>query len=202
MNLNYSEGGLVDCRVQLTDMNGTELQSVTGCGSYGGNINFSYNTGNNTKIVLHFYATLPTGEVVLDPIAYWVNIPTNSSSFKTLKGFIQQLSSITVDFGGDPLRQSFTRIVIFFFLLTIILSALNLYTGIEFSNNGLMPFVLWGLVLVFSIGGFFNLPYYSDSSSLTNPIWVSTWFTKYAVASLATLFIIGFSLNKFTRENS
>lgn len=200
LNMNYSAGGLVSCRLSLTNSSGYELATASGCTSYGGTVSLAYNVGNNSIILLHTYINVGNGEVVLDPVQYWIS-GTNSSSWGTLKSFFASLSNVNSEFGADSLRQSFSKIVGFFFLLTILLAFLNLTTGIEFSSPTIIILFMYGAVLFGSIGGFFTMPYTPDSTTTANWIW-NSWVRQYFIAGLSSFFIGAFFINKWRRETT
>ena len=197
MVMNYSLGGLSSCRIAIANASGDELSTVSGCTGYGGNISLTYNTGNASILYMHYYINTGSGEIRIDPIHYWVEINTTSSSFNTLKNFFLELSQINTEFGGDRLRQSYTKIILFFFLLTIIFASLNIFAQVELYSVHTTILIFWAIIWLFSIGGFFDIPYTSGNTG----VWVSTWLTKYAVAILSSCFVAGFFLNKFRRES-
>jgi hypothetical protein len=197
LNINAVYEDIVSCKVELLDSNNTLVNSVTGCSASGGNISFEQNTGNYSKLFLKFYVDVGNGLVVLDPIDYWVDA-TNTSSINTIKSFFEAFSNYNSDFGASNARNTYTKFVAFFLVLTVIIAFLSYTTGADLTNPGWAVTIIYLSILLASIAGFFTIDIYNVTQ---NDGFGKDWINKYFVASITGLYTAGFILSRLRRES-
>jgi hypothetical protein len=198
LNINAIYEDIVSCKVELLDTNNNVVNSVTGCSASGGNISFEQNTGSYSKLFLKFYVDVGNGLVVLDPIDYWIDA-TDTSSINTIKSFFESLTGYNSDFGASDARNTYTKVVAFFLVLTIIIAFLSFTTGADLTNPGWAVIIIYGAILLGSVAGFFTIDIFNVTE---NDGFNKEWINKYFIAGITGLYTTGFILSRFRRENA
>ena len=96
------------------------------------------------------------------------------------------------DFGETANRREFTRIVIFFFLLTIGLGLFTMYTGSGLSNPGVGLLLMWAIITIFSYGGLFQI------EGLVR----NAWLSKYVLWLCVSFLTWGYLINHWRRNTA
>lgn len=198
LNITADYGDITRCKLELLNNTAFVLTTVSGCSAYGGNISVNYNTGNNQVVFMKFYIDQGSGYVVLDPFRYWVDA-TNVSSYYTIKSFFESLNTFSEDFGGTDVRNNYTKLIAFFIVLTIIIGFISYNFGTELTNPGWNIIIMYGVILFASIAGFFTVDYYSSFQNIGFSV---PWIDKYFIAFILGLYVAGFFMSKFRRENA
>lgn len=187
---------LEDCKLELLSASnlsnvlasGTNLTNSTHC-----YISFSYTVVENTDFFgrLSVDTTNTTGFAIVDSDWKWISIDINKTSWRTITSFFEDVTTIS-EF-GEGNKGEFSRIIMFFLFSAIAIGVFNYFTGTELSNPGISIFLLWGLVLVASIGGFLTFDSGSDN--------VYPTMEKFGFFFILTIFITGYGLNIIRRAN-
>lgn len=134
------------------------------------------------------------GYQILEEDAYWNYLPYNTTGM-TFTDWFQGLKndSLTLRYftgGSDPIKEQhreYTYILLFFLIVTIIASGLNM-AGWDNQQPGAMMFLVGGLIWVASVPGFLTLSGISPFAILD----------KYYLALIYTMFMVGFAGRLFS----
>jgi len=185
---NVSKSNLDGCRLRLLNSSGSVFNSTTGCTSTGGYISVTLTTPSDGKIWGEYALDVGSGYVVVDSDSMWVLI-TFDHSGTTLWDAFDSLRGLD-EFGSESGRQEFTRIVLFFFVIFLMLSSICYSTGWDFSTGGGGIILVTLLILMASFPGFLEL------SNLSNFALID----KYFVAMITSFFAGGWLLNNWRRH--
>lgn len=188
-NITANLSNIVNCKMEIINNDSVSLGTTIGCDSRGGNLSLSIPVGYNRSVRGVYSVDIGDGYFVLDADAYWVVMKTNIPPRGTLMAFFKYAKNLN-EFGDDTNRQEYSRIVLFFLMLSIIMGVICYNTGWDFSTaGGAMGFMTF-IILIASYGGFLTLSYTG----------VNGWMDQYVVALITSLFCGGYILNKFARE--
>lgn len=190
------DNNLVSCRFSILNAsNLVSLNSTTGGSSNGCNLTISYNLTNGENLFgkLEINNTLTDGLYqIVDTDWKWVTEDIANNSWNTVTNFFSRLTTLS-DFGNSSNRQEFSRIMWFFLVTTILLAIFTYLTGFELQNPGVALILLWFVVAVGSVAGFFTF-----NSASPN---VNTWTEQYGILIIFSMFAIGFIVNQIRRQS-
>jgi hypothetical protein len=199
-NVTAMYGDLVSCSMEIYNSSNSPnislLASVSGCNAYGGNISITLNVGNLTKITRLFYLDTGSGSVVIDPMHNWCE-NVSVSSFDSIVSFFSLLSTMDDELGGTDARASFTRIVSFFLIITLILGVMNVSFGWDLQNPGMAIGLIAFLVIFASAGGWFRVDFYGFKNM---SIGLKSWLDFGFIPLLVTLFTAAFYIHRWRRD--
>lgn len=184
-----SGGTMTDCNMSLLDINDTVLNSTSGCTSGGGNISLTFDPSAYDKIWGQYEIYNGSNWFIVDSDAMWV-IENVTSAEGTIWRAINRMKDLD-QFGKGSNKQEYSRIIMFFLVLTIILGFLAYSTGWDFATAGGSIFLLTAVIWIASFAGFLELSNLSARFDIVN---------KYYVALISTFLAVGYGLNKWRRE--
>jgi|TARA_Y100000034_G_scaffold19770_1_gene22429 hypothetical protein len=187
---------LENCRLELVEAanlsnvlaSGTDLTNSTYC-----SINFDYTVVKD----LDFFGRLSvdtdntTGYVIVDADWKWIAVDIDAKAWRSITSFFGDLNTIS-EF-GEGNEGEFSRIVLFFFFMTMAIGFFNYYTGSELNNPGMSILIIWIIVLIASVGGFLTFDSGSDN--------VSDTMEKFGFFFIFTISILGYILNNLRSFN-
>jgi len=184
-NISDTKGNLIAYKLELLNNNSVVLGTTTGSTSGGGNLSISLNTFTNRSIRARFSADVGDGYFILDADAYWAILTTDIPTRGTIKSFFQNLRNLDL-FGDDAGRQEYSRIILFFLVLFIIMGAICYKTGWDMQTAGGGLLFAVPLIWIASVAGFFSMSYTGTSP----------FIDKYSVAMISSLIGFGYMFNK------
>jgi|GEM_PF-4515684 len=125
---------------------------------------------------------------------YWTEFPFNFSTTTSIKSAFSSMADW--DSFGEDVEGDASRIIFFFIFGTIIIGAINYFTGIGMTNPGQEIGIIAIVVIIASIAGFFEINFLAG----IDVAWAA-WFEKYTVALIVFLFAGGFILNDLRRRH-
>ncbi len=192
-----SESNLENCKFEL--VNATNLtHSVASITSFTNSsycfldITYSSTVDNNFFGRLSLDTTNTTGFVIVNADWKWIIIDiTDVKAWRSITSFFSDLK--TIGEFGEGNEAEFSRIVVFFILMTLGLGVLIYFTGIELASPGITIAIIWVIVLFASVGGF--LTFESGSSNVNERI------EQYGFFFILTLYVINYFLTIIRRAN-
>lgn len=197
-NVTASSGNLVGCKMDIVNMSNYLLATTTGCSAYGGNISISFNVDSYKRFMTRLSLDTGSGYFVVDPISYWIEA-TNVSSWYTIKSFFADLNGMDDELGGQGARATFSKVVIFFVLLTLVLGYMNVKFGADFYNPGTALVFVCVIIWIASIGGWFQTDVFNVNSTEQISLGREFW-NLYYIPTLITLFTAGFVINQWRKN--
>lgn len=188
-NITANLSNIISCKMEIVNNNSISLGTTTGCSPQGGNLSLAIPLGENRSVRAIYSVNIGGGYFILDADAYWVVMTTNIPERGTIVSFFKYMRELN-EFGNDANRQEYSRIVLFFLMLSIILGSICYTTGWDFSTAGGAMGLLTFLVILGSYGGFLTVSYTGGNA----------WMDQYVVALITSLLTGGYILNKFARE--
>jgi len=196
LTLVTTAANLYSCRFSLLDqITLAVLNSTTGGNSTGCELSLYYNNTDNNNLFgrLEINNTLTNGSFqIVDTDWMWILIDRDLNATTTIISFFRDLSDLS-DFGGTSNRQEFSKMMFFFLIATILLAVFTFFTGFEIQNPGVAVLILWFVIAIGSIAGFFN---FIAASENLNP-----WIKQYGILIIYSMFAIGFIINQFRRQS-
>ena len=188
-NITANLSNIVACKMEIINNNSVSLGTTTGCNAQGGNLSLLIPLGTNRSVRAIYSVDIGDGYFILDADAYWIVMETNIPERGTIVAFFKYSKNLN-EFGSDDNRQEYSRIVLFFFFLAILMASISITTGWDLTTSGGSLIFMNFIILISSYAGFLTLSYTG----------VNGWMDKYVVALITSLFTIGFILNKLSRE--
>ncbi|GAI97811.1 unnamed protein product, partial [marine sediment metagenome] len=193
-NVTDSTKRLTGCKLELRNKTFDILTSATGCGASGGKISIVYNTSNHGKMFGNYYLNYGEGYELLKSNDAWIMEDFDfSATGGTTASIIQGIQDFIdwEELGETENRREFSRIVIFFILLTIGLGLFTQFTGFDLTNRGGGLLLLWAVITVFSFAGFFTI----------EGIIRNAWMSKHVLWLCVSFLTWGFLINQWRRAN-
>ena len=178
------------CKLELVDAdNDSILSSSTGGNAGGCNLSISYTVINNQKIRGKYYVdtTDTDGFALIDGDTYWIMLETSVLP-TTFFHFLDDLKNLP-EF-GDGLRQEYSRVVFFFFMLFLVIGLICFFTGYDFSHPGTIGIIIVSLIWLASFAGWFEFSYLTDYNTLN----------KYSIALITSFIMGGYILNYYGKQ--
>ena len=198
-NVTAQENNMQNCRLDLTNSSGYVLATVSSACTSNAYLTINYNVVSGDDIYGKYYIDFGSGYVMIEGDGNWKCIPTNTSSWRTLKNFLSFLSDNSVWTDGSVVelkKWEFTKIVGFFLVFAIILAFLNVTFNFDLVNPGI---ALFGLPFIFIImsaaNGLFGHGYFYVERATG-----FVWFDNYVLAFYSLLMAIGFYFASLRRE--
>jgi len=116
-----------------------------------------------------------------DSIKVWRGITGIFGDFKEMSDF------------GEGVEGEFSKFVIFFIIMTILIGAFFYFSGAEANSPGISLFIVFMVILIGTIGGFLTFDSGSDN--------VDSSIEKFGFLILFILYAGGYFMNLFGREN-
>ena len=185
-NVTSEINSLTECKMELLDENNTVLSTTTDCAATGGNLSVSFNTTTLPNLRGKYSLNIGEGYFVVDADAFWGIMETDFPERGTIKEFFSHLRDLD-EFGDDEGRAEFSRIIMFFLILVVVLGIMTKTTGWDFSTQGGAILLLFPIILIASVAGFFTISYmpWAGGDAI-----LETWMQKYTIA-LISFFISG-----------
>ena len=145
--LNASLSNLENCSLELMLKNMTVMNQTSGCTAAGGTLIIQHNF---TQSMMGRYSIKVNGTwIVLEADANWKNISFPATDYG-IKNALKNISNLP-DFGTDPQKADFSRIVFFFLLMALVISALNFYTNYDTAYPGAMLYFVTAIVIMLTL---------------------------------------------------
>jgi len=191
--VNSTSSNLVGYKMELLNENGVVYSTKTGAVASGSNLTAALNVYQNKSIRGRYSIDTGDGYVIVDADSFWsvtvVNIPTRG----TIASFISNLNRVNF-FGSDDGRAQYSKSLLFFIFFFMILGAISYSTGWDFATAGGAIALLYPIVLVASLAGFFDITFLPPgASSLASAAFIQ----RYSVAIITGLFSGGYIFNKW-----
>ncbi len=190
-----SESNLENCKFELVNASNLSqvFDSVTSItnSSYCF-LNINYNALANTK----FFGRLSLDTDTIDGFAIvnadwkWIVIDIDTKAWRSITSFFSDLKTLS-EFGEGE-KAEFSRIVTFFLLTTIIFGLFIYFSGVELTSPGITIFLIWGITLFASAGGF--LTFNSGSSNLNSSV------EQYGFFFIFTIYMLNYFLTIIRRS--
>jgi len=191
-NVSSSENNLANCKMELRNITRDIIVSNTSVGTgtrcY---VPISFDSDNHDKLYGYYYLDLGSGYGLLKANDPWMfeNRTTAVKPYNLWK-ILKEMDD-SADFGETHNRQEFSKIVAFFLVITLIIAAFTFSTGYELSNPGGALILLWGLILMGSFAGIFEI----------KGIAALSWFDKYFIALTCTFITWGYIFGNWRRSS-
>jgi len=221
-NITASKGNLLGCYFEIINATGDQVATASGCASaYGDNISDTYTPIRGDKLYGAYYIKVDTNctsglvceggplkdetcatdtdceiYALVDGDMFWREFNESVSSWRTIHSFWQDLSDL--DEFGEGGEAEFSRIVWFFLIMTIVIGAATFFTGWETNSDGAAILIVTLIMVIGSLGGFFNL---LDLNPNFTGAWV-VWVEKFTVPLIAVFFAIGWWFNDLRRKQT
>jgi hypothetical protein len=200
MNMTAYYSNIVSCKLDLVRSDDlTTLTSTTTVGGSDCNISLTYTIPSGVRVFGQFYVwtTESGGYFLIDSDALWYNLTTSTPSpWTNIQSLFHDLNSMP-EFGTDQLRQQFSKVIIFFFVLILLIGILCFFTEYDRLYPGFFVVIAWIIIFIASKGGFLTLDF---GSAITNTT-ISNTMKQYMVAMITGLFTFGYVINRFTRDS-
>lgn len=191
-NITSSLGNLIDCKMEIKNF--TDIINTTvgyapsgSCNSYGGNFTLTMDISTQQELWGVYSVDLGAGFIAIDADIKWRIHDIDKPSRGTLYDFLDRFDELSLF--GDDTEGEFTRIVLVFFFMLLVLATISYSTGWDFATNGGLLPVFLPMIWIASITGLLILDGVSPFTQLD----------KYFVALVTTLLVVGYVLNDWRR---
>jgi len=192
-NITSSINPLDSCKMELLDNMSNVISTTTGCTSTGGNLSVVFNVSTYPSIRGRYSVSIGGEWIVLDADSAWLlTITLDIPPRGTISAFFTHIRTIR-QFGDEEGRVAFSRILLFFLILFMVLGFLCYTTGWDFATTGGALLLVVPIVLMASMGGFFEINYLP---SLKTDMIPAEWIQKYSIALITCLIGLGYAFNK------
>ena len=188
-NITANLSNIVSCKMEIVNNNSVSLGTTIGCNSQGGNLSLSIPLGMNRSFRGIYSVNIGEGYFIIDADSFWTSMTLNIPERGTLTAFFKYARDLN-EWGSDDARQEYSRIVLFFLILSIVMAFISLTTGWDLITAGGSIVFMFFVILFGSYAGFLTISYAG-----LNP-----WMDQYVVAFIMGLFTIGFIFNKLERR--
>lgn len=190
--VNSTSLNLIAYKMELLNNTGGVITTTVGTSASGSNITSAINIMQNQSIRGRFSIDSGSGYYIVDADAFWPSFGYTIPPRGTVWSFIKNLNRINV-FGEDEGRKQYSMALLFFILLFIVLGAISYSTGWDFATAGGAIMLLFPIVIIASMAGFFNITYIPQGAGdLAAP----QFLQKYTVAIITGLLSLGYIFNK------
>lgn len=194
-NITSRTANIVSCKIEIINSSKSVLTSGETIATNGSICSaiVSYNPVANgySQINGRLLINTGTGYQILEDDAAWRYLAVNSTGM-TLSDWFNSFNSTSLSptyFNNDEGHRSYTYIIIFFLLVTILTAVLN-SMGFDLTSPGAMLWLIGLFVFMASIGGFLDL-----TGSLNTPF---AFVNKYFIAIIYSMFMIGYLARSFS----
>ena len=190
--VNSTSANLVAYKMELLNSTGGILATTTGSTSTGSNITILLNTMTNTSIRGRYSIDTGDGYVIVDADSFWPVFGYTIPPRGTISSFISNLNRINV-FGEDEGRKQYSMALLFFIILFMVLGAISYSTGWDFATTGGALMLLFPIILIASLAGFFNITYLPEGAG---DLASAAFIQRYTIAMITGLLAGGYIFNK------
>lgn len=158
-NITSIKGNMVNCRFDLTYPNATVIDSTSSPCTTTAYLTLTHTFVAGDKILGKYYVDMGSGWLLLEGDGNWYMIPSNKSSFGTVRDFMILLGDKTAwtDSKGasevENMKYEFTIIIIVFVMIAIFAAALNLSFSFDLYSPGYFLFILPAILIGISVIG-------------------------------------------------
>lgn len=155
-----TESNLENCKFELVNATNSShilssVTSITNTSYCFLNINYNLKKDQTMFGRVSVDTTNTTGFVIINADVKWIGFERDVKGWRTIVSFFSDLRSIS-EFGEGE-EGEFSRIVIFFVVITILLGVFTYFSGVELTNPGLSILIVWVVTLIASVGGFLTV---------------------------------------------
>jgi len=156
-NASSSEGNLANCKMELRN----NTRDILGYNTSAGNldecyVSITFNSGSNPVLYGYLYLDLGSGYELLKANDPWIFENVTRTTTYRLWDALKSFNELE-EWGDTHNRREFSKIVAFFFIITLIISVFTFTTGYDFAQPGGALLLLWGLIFAGSITGIFEI---------------------------------------------
>ncbi len=181
-NITANLSNLMYYSLNITDKDGTQLNSTFGTTATGGNLTVTLDTTDYAleRLYGHYYIDTGNGTIYLIDPALW-SVRTIEAGSGSLLVFFQNLVASEPD-----IEDNYNSLVLIFFIIFVGFAAFCYSTGMELAQPGISLFILFFLVLMLSIAGFFTIDFAP-----------SDFMNRYGVFLVIFFITAGFTLGQW-----
>lgn len=184
LNITSNVGNITACKLIITNTSFDSIGSAVGCEGYGGNISVNLNTADNRKLFGNYYLDLGEGYKLVDSSSIWIVESMNTYPGGSLYWELM-VSLKNWDGFGTGNAADFNRFTFFFLMIIILVGILTKFTGIELNSPGYTLLIVWAIMGMFSMVGYFKV----------DGIILNAWLSKHYVFLMASFVTWGYVLN-------
>lgn len=180
-NVSANLSNLIFYSMNITLPNGTELDSIHGTTSTGGNLTIFFDTADYNRLYGYYYLDIGNGTYLIDP-SIWVLrdiTPGNLSIYN----FLVYLKASETD-----IEDNYTTLFFLFFFLFSAMAAFTYSTGMELAQPGICLFILFFFVAICSVAGYFTIDFAPGD-----------FVNQYGILLVVSLLTGGYALGQFSR---
>jgi hypothetical protein len=196
-NLTANYGNLESCKFELYNtLTNTTVTSTIGGTAYGCNLSLVYAVSAESRLVARIYidTTSTDGFMLLDGDQSWIYFESGDSAWTTFDNFMSSLRDIP-EF-GEGYRGAYSRIIFFFFFLTVLLGLFTYTTGYDLANPGIVLLLLFIIIVPFSMNGWFYVQF--PNAAVPTPEFID-WLQQYWLALWLGMITAGYWLNQWSK---
>lgn len=188
---------LVNCKLELVNASNTAsvLNSSTDItnSSYCF-VEVSYNSAPGDIYFgrLSINTTSTGGFVVVDADWKWIIDDQMIKGWRKLTSIFSDLA--TMGEFGEGNEREFNILMLFFIISTILIGIFHYFTGVDISGQSVSVWIIVAIAWLASFGGILTVP-------LNSTVLADTFFNKYAIAFIITLFGASFTIKSLREGN-
>ena len=194
-NLTDSNNNLIGCIFNIVNQTNGTVATLSGGNSSACSLPITYTVlpGQTLFGKAYVATTASGGYFQLDADAKWISLDINSTTAWTgLTGIMKDLKTMR-EFGKAGNEQEFSMFILFFFIGTLLLAILTFTTGWEVNTPFTGALIVWILMALGTVGGFFTMNYGSDN------IPTGSFLAKWFVFIIFSLYFLGYSLSTWRK---
>jgi len=188
------QNNLENCRLDIVNNTNTSQVLATASGITNASYCFvpiTYTAVNRQNLQGRLYLdTIDTTELTKVATVSWIVENGSISSWNNIGTIFGDL--VTLPEFGEGMQSSFSRIMWFFIIATIIAGVFIYFTGIDLSSPGMLAVLIPVVCFFASVGGFFTI---TTAVASAGP-----WMAQYGVFMITTALLIGFTIDNFRRQ--
>lgn len=198
-NVSAQQNNMVNCKFELTDVNGTVLGSTSSACISNAFLTLNRTISEGDNIYGKYYVDMGEGYILLEGDGNWHSIASNKSSMGTIRSFFVLMADRTAWTDGTEVENKkweFTIIIIMFLVVAIIAAGLNLGFNYDLYSPGYFLLVLPIFFFIVSASGGLNgegLLYIEGATGVMGATfpWLNHFMDNYVVAFFSFLIALG-----------
>lgn len=158
-------------------------------------INFNYVVQNNSRIfgVLAVITDRTNSTyVIVDSDFRWVSLDIEANAWRTITSFFHDIT--TLNEFGDGNKAEFSRFILFFLAVTIIVGVFNFFFNIEYTSPGATVIIIFIITAIASVAGFLNV-------DLGNTNVNTSFMSQYGILIILSLMVASYFMTTIRRAH-
>lgn len=180
-NISANLSNLIFYSMNITLSNGTELASVYGTTSTGGDLTIFLNTSDYNRLYGYYYIDVGNGTFLIDP-SIWVLRDITPGNLSIYNFFVYLKSTET------DIEDNYTHLFFLFFFFFLAMAAFTLSTGMELAQPGICLILVFFFVAICSLTGYFTIDFAPGD-----------FINKYGILLVVFLLTGGYTLGQWAR---